>query len=324
MNSRVINGPSGPVREMRGRSGVATERGITGRPGFYRHTDFPRGGRPSAYVYREYHYGPYHYFRPVPPLIYNPAFYTMSFGAPVTFAWGWRGQPWYAAYGSSFTPYDSYPSMDYWMTDYVISQNLQQAYAAGGGAPGPGGDPNASAGPDPNAAAGPPPPIPDDVKQQIEAEIKAELQEQQAMAARGANNVAPPPDPNEPDELPDAVKPGHTTFLVTSQISAQVNGGSCTLGPGDVISRTSGMLQDGSVSIRVTTSRSTECPKDATAQISLTDLNEMQNAVKQMVGGGLNYAAAHVGKDGLPSGLAPNPTLVAAGQTNPDITPPPQ
>ena len=38
--------------------------------------------------------------------------------------------PWYGYYGYYFNPYPAYATAALWMTDYVISQNLQNAYSA--------------------------------------------------------------------------------------------------------------------------------------------------------------------------------------------------
>ena len=43
---------------------------------------------------------------------------------------GWAGSPWYGFYGGYFTPYAVYPSAAFWLTDYIISADLQAAYAA--------------------------------------------------------------------------------------------------------------------------------------------------------------------------------------------------
>ena len=40
------------------------------------------------------------------------------------------GNPWYGYYGYYFQPYPVYPSAAFWLTDYIISQDLQAAYAA--------------------------------------------------------------------------------------------------------------------------------------------------------------------------------------------------
>ena len=38
--------------------------------------------------------------------------------------------PWYGRYGYYFQPYPVYPSAAFWLTDYIISQDLQADYAA--------------------------------------------------------------------------------------------------------------------------------------------------------------------------------------------------
>ena len=40
------------------------------------------------------------------------------------------GNPWFGFYGGYFQPYPVYPSAAFWLTDYIISQDLQAAYAA--------------------------------------------------------------------------------------------------------------------------------------------------------------------------------------------------
>ncbi len=316
--------PAGTVREVRYEHGDGfRERPSTRYPGYVRR-DGRMYGRESAGMYRPYHYGRYQYYRPVPPVLYRPAFYTWTFGAPVTYSWGWGNQGWYNAYRGYFTPYQNYTGMDGWMTDYVISQDMQQAYqaglAAGSSNPGNAGsgyaqtaDPNGAA----NFASAPPPVITPDLKQQIEAEVRAELQEQQALANSGAGTVAPPVGQNESDVLPVALKQEHTLFRIVAPLKAQINGQSCSLNTGDYILRTSGMLEDGTVSVTVRASRSTDCPQGGVTQISLNDLTEMENERDQMISDGLRVIAANMGKNGLPNGPAPEPTLVAAGQVGP-------
>jgi hypothetical protein len=91
------------------------------------------GGKSYAVVYRGYYYGGRPYFAYVPGYYYAPGFYGWAYapwGAPVAFAWGWGGAPWYGYYGYYFTPYAVYPGPAFWLTDYVVAENLQAAYAA--------------------------------------------------------------------------------------------------------------------------------------------------------------------------------------------------
>ena len=92
-----------------------------------------RGGRYYAYGYRGYYYGGGYYYGYVSPYYYGAGFYGWAYNpwaAPVIYAWGWGAAPWYGYYGYYFNPYPVYPSAAFWMTDYMISQNLQAAYAA--------------------------------------------------------------------------------------------------------------------------------------------------------------------------------------------------
>src|SRR5271170_5971140 len=109
------------------------------------------------------------------------------------------------------------------MTDYVISSNLQQAYDAGRAAQSQtdnsAGAPNQPA---PDDAASAPPAITPEMKAEIAAQVKLELEEQQqqAAAAQAASQAAGNlPEVTPDDDTPDALKPGHTLFRVVAPLS---------------------------------------------------------------------------------------------------------
>jgi hypothetical protein len=88
-----------------------------------------------ARVYRQntfQRYGhAFSYERLVPAIAFNTAYYEWAarpWSAPVNYRWRWDSEPWHRAYGNDFTPYASYSSLDEWLTDYVVSQNLRNAY----------------------------------------------------------------------------------------------------------------------------------------------------------------------------------------------------
>jgi hypothetical protein len=327
---RPAPGGGGMVRTASyGPGHVVVERPIYGRPGFVRRSTLI-GGRPYAVVYRNYYYNRWPYYRPVPAYIYAPGFYAWGlqpWGALVVYGWGWYAQPWYGVYGGAFTPYPSYASLDLWMTDYVIAANLQRSYEAGQAnantvtpppqsVPPPGG---ASAFAPPGAAsASAPPPITPEMKDQIAAQIKLEMQEQQQEAAGGPAAVVPPPDPAgaaPPEEMPDALKPGHTLFRVVAPLSVKAGGTPCNLTPDDYITRTSDLNGDGMVTVKVKASRSTDCPQGATSTVALNDLMAMESDQQERVMDGLQVAAQNMGRNGLPAGPPPRATPVPAGQT---------
>src|SRR6202008_4614796 len=145
---------------------------------------------------------------------YPVAYYSWALAAwprPVTYAWGWRVQPWDPMYGVLFVPYPVYATPDQWMTDYMLAQSMQAAYSAQNAAPAPHPSPQAppaplapdpsiaapaaepgdtslapQSGDAPSVSAAPPPAVTPQVKAQLNSQIKVQLQEQQAAAAMPA------------------------------------------------------------------------------------------------------------------------------------------
>ena len=99
----------------------------------YMRRTYVAGGHSYAVMYRGYYYGGRPYFAYVPGYYYAPGFYGWAYapwGVPVAFAWGWGGAPWYGYSGYYFSPYAVYPGPAFWLTDYVVAENLQAAYVA--------------------------------------------------------------------------------------------------------------------------------------------------------------------------------------------------
>ena len=105
-----------------------------------------------------------------PGFYFAPGFYGWAYNpwaAPIAFGWGWGGNPWYGHFGYYFQPYPVYPSAAFWLTDYIISQDLQAAYAAHQEA----GEADGTA----PAAEGGQPVLTPEVKQMIADEVKNQL-----------------------------------------------------------------------------------------------------------------------------------------------------
>ena len=71
------------------------------------------------------------YERLVPSITFGTAYYAwaaLPWSTPVNYRWQWERQPWHAAFGGYFRPYPTYTSLDEWLTDYEIAQNLSNAY----------------------------------------------------------------------------------------------------------------------------------------------------------------------------------------------------
>jgi hypothetical protein len=138
---RGLDGSRRVSVERRDGSRLVAERG---RPGYvqrgfsYHGHDFERrsyyyNGREYDRFYRGYGFHGVMLNVYAPGFYFAPAFYGWAYNpwaAPITFGWGWAGSPWYGYYGGYFAPFPVYPSAAYWLTDYVISQDLQTAYAA--------------------------------------------------------------------------------------------------------------------------------------------------------------------------------------------------
>lgn len=93
-------------------------------------TRIVNGNHPS-YVYARYSYGGGYYYRYVPAYYYGRGFYGWAYNpwvVPVAWGWGWGAAPWYGYYGYYFAPDSIYAGPAAWLTDYIIAENLQEAY----------------------------------------------------------------------------------------------------------------------------------------------------------------------------------------------------
>jgi hypothetical protein len=286
----------------------------------------------------------------VPAVRYPPVYYAWSLAAwprPIIYNWGWQVQPWYPVYGSLFTPYPVYTSPDLWMTDYILSQNMQAAYQVQTPAPTPEPPPQGAlapaapgssvapppadaseAPPAPQGSAAPPAPQPSDtppapaalppaitpqVKAQLNAQIKVRLQEQRAATATPAVLTT--------QSTPPALRPNHVFFQVVQplEVPSGTANRSCSLSPNDFIKRIGGMSNDDwMIPVVVELSGRSDCPEGLQTRIGLNDLNAMENEQEAQVMEALDAASKHMGPNGPPSGPGVHPTLIADGNAAPD------
>jgi hypothetical protein len=305
-----------------GRHGGYVQRSYVTRGGhsYYSRTYY-RNGHYYSGVYRGYYYGGYNYYGYYPGYWYNPGFYGWGYSpwaSPLYWgvgAWGWGGAPWWGFYGGWFTPYPSYASPAFWLTDYVIAANLQEAYAArqegnadaaaaedaqGGG--GGGGGSSAVA-------------LTPEVKQAIADEVKAQLAAQQAQASQGGASAAPAA---ASGEVPPALNPARRTFVVDSDLSVVAgNGQECGLSSGDVLTRiTDTPDPDNMVNASVSASQKSDCAAGQTVAVKVEDLQEMQNHFAEQLNSGLGELAKKQGTGGMPK--SPDTATKAS-----DVPPPP-
>ncbi|MFI5112429.1 MAG: hypothetical protein ACHP9S_06375, partial [Terriglobales bacterium] len=198
----------------------------------YRMRTYYEHGRYRAVVYRPYRWGGRQYYGYAPSYYYRPGYYGWAYNpwaAPVYYRWGWAGDPWYSNYGYYFAPAPFYPGANLWLTDYILAENLRMAYEAqqtdGAAPPAP-----RVAGTSPNEVQ-----LTPEVKQMIAQEVQEQLAAEKAASTRTspAGSAA-----TSKDEMPPALDPGHTVFVVASNLDvATPDGNECELTPGDVISR---------------------------------------------------------------------------------------
>lgn len=278
----------------RGRPGYA-QRGYSyhghdfGRRAYYYH------GHEYNRYYRGYGYRGLYLNVYAPGLYYAPGFYGWAYNpwaVPITFGWGWGGNPWFGYYGYYFQPYPVYPSAAFWLTDYMISQDLQAVYAAHqeagemDGAPG---------------AAGSPPELTPDVKQQIADEVKNQLALENSEAQQNAQHQDVDPGSSGiarmlADGRPHVFVAGDALDLVDA------NGNECGISDGDVLQLQTPPPADATAAdlVVLASKGGQECQKSSTVTVQLTDLQEMQNQMRATIDQGLQELQAKQGTGGLP------------------------
>jgi hypothetical protein len=295
----------------------------------YMRRSYYYGGRRYAAVYRGYYWGGYPYYGYVPAYYYGVGFYGWAYNpwaAPVAWGWGWGGAPWYGYYGYYFNPYPVYASPAFWITDFLLAENLRAAYEAQQAAA------NAQAA----AEAAPPPPadsnavvLTPEVKQAIADEVRAQIEAEKAAAAApnatapvAAEATAAPAAaaPSGKDQLPDALNPKNRTFVVSNTLAEQTDDGTaCSLSAGDVLTRI-GDTPDAnqSVKVLVTSSQNNDCAIGTQVAVGVQDLQDMHNDFRQKMDAGLQSLADNQGKNGMPSSPAPGKKAVPEGTAKPD------
>jgi hypothetical protein len=294
-----LSGNRRVVVERPDHSRVVAERGGRGyvqRP--YRFHGHEYARRDYYYHGRYYHgyYGRYGYrgvwLNPYyPSYYYGPAFYGWAYNpwaVPVAYGWGWGGNPWFGFYGGYFTPYPVYASPSLWLTDYLIANSLQAAYAA---------QVNAQA-----AALNNPAPLTPETKQLIADEVRQQVALENAESKTAAQS-------GEPDAASSSIQRDLTdgkphVFVAGHDLDVVDAGGTeCALSEGDAIQLTGQNAPDAqAATLSVLASKGgKECPKGDTVSVALTDLQEMQNHMRETIDQGMKELQAKQGQGGLPA-----------------------
>jgi hypothetical protein len=307
----------------------------------------------NVYAYRTAVWNGDPYYVYAPTYYYRPAYYEWAadpWAVPVQYTWGWQ-DPWYGYYGGYFTPAPVYPTASLWLTDYLLAQSLQAAYAAqaaaaaapvdagyadqggsadqGGYADQGGGDQyaqqgsndqyagdqgnngQAAAAPKPKAAPAPVALSPE-VKQMIADEVAAEIKKTQAAATQpDGGGVA-----WGSSDKPPVLDPTLQVFVVSDTLTVSTaDGNECDLTAGDVLYRIDDDADpDNTLGMKVTASKGNDCAVSSKPRVQVADLQEMHNHFREQLDGGLKTLAA--GGKGLPP--APDTATVQG-----EVAPPP-
>jgi len=298
-------------------------RGYVERPyGFHGH-DYERRsyfyhGRSYDRFYRGYGYRGLQLNVYAPGIYYRPAFYGWAYhpwARPISYGWGWGGSPWYGRYGYYFQPYSVYPSAAFWLTDYIISQDLQAAYAAHQEA----GELDGA-----QAAENGQPVLTPEVKQMIADEVRNQLEEENQEAQQNAQQQDVDPGSSGIARL---LSDGHPhVFVAGGNLDVtDASGNECVVSDGDTLQLRQPPPSDATTANLVVLSSKgqPECQISLTVQVQLTDLQEMQNHMRETIDQGLQDLQSKQGTGGLPPAPssaqgAPATALYAASAPPPD------
>jgi len=280
--------------------------GERGRPGYvqrpysYHGHDFGRRsysyhGRTYSHFYHGYDYRGRHMDVYAPDHFYRPGFYGWAYNpwaSPISYGWGWGGAPWYGYYGGYFAPYPVYPSAAFWLTDYLISQDLQTAYAAHQEA----GEVDGA-----QSSAGGAPELTPDVKQEVADEVKGQLALENQEAQQNAQNQEIDPGSSG---IARMLGDGHRhVFVVGSALDVvDSNQNECALSDGDVLGLMNPPPPDATAAdlVVLASKGGNECQKSNTVTVQVADLQEMQNRMRELIDTGLQELQNKQGKGGIP------------------------
>lgn len=247
----------------------------------------------------------------VSPVFYAPAFYGWAFYpwvSPIAYTWGWLGAPWYVGPNPYFMAYGAYPSASFWLTDYFLGQTLAAAYNERRDAIADNAydidDSDISADASFSDDAEDADKLRASVTTPITSEIKAAIAEEVKEQIEAENSAATHPEKAASyGELPSALGNTNHVFVVANSLDVTtVDQQSCRLQAGDIL-RLIVPPSDGSplAQLRVASSKKMDCPAGVQVTVSLQDLQDMQNNLREQVVMGLGTLQKNQGKGGLPA-----------------------
>jgi hypothetical protein len=321
--------------ERRDGSRLVAERGRRGfveRPYQFHGHDFAR----RSYYYHGVRYdGFYNHYSYhgvfvdvyAPGVFFAPGFYGWAYNpwsAAIAYsAWGWAGTPWFGFYGAYFTPWQVYPSASFWLADYLLAADLQAVYAAQAGAAADAANAGAAQPADASGAA----PLTPEVKQAIAEEVKNQLALENAEAAQVKTGQDVDAGSSGIGRIIQDVGNGHPHIFVVGDSLDVTNASTqqeCHLSEGDAVQMITAPASDATAANLVVKSSKggIECQANTTVAVNVTDLQEMQNHMREQIDAGLKDMQSKAGSGGIPQA----PASAKAAPSQPQyaaIAPPP-
>jgi hypothetical protein len=266
---------------------VATSRGVQyvqhpytygGRS--FDHRTYYVQGRLFHQLYRPYNYNGTNLDVYATSRFYEPKVYqwaTSRFASPQTVTWAYTtSQPrWFAYYKGYFTPEPAYTDPLVWLTDYLLASTLEITYNTA---------PPASEAPPADATLA----ITPEVKHLLAEEVGRQVKQESVEAQENARHRDPQPGAGSiVQELGD--RQPHV-FVVASDLDlVDPTGRRCMISEGDVVQVTAGPEPSTSTASAVVLASKggVECGRAAQVEIALTDLQEMQNHMRETIDQGM-------------------------------------
>lgn len=296
----IYHNPGGRIEVHRAdRAVVVTNdrgHGYIQRPFVYRNTEYVTRTyyvRNTTYVsyYRPYTYQGVTLNVYAPVRYYHPAFYGWVYNpwpSRVYFRWGWFGSPWVGFYSGYWTPAPYYASPVLWLTDYIIAERLAEAYQE---------QQQANLARQSFNSGQLTPQVKAAISAEVQRQLELENQESQQASRGGAFDPAS-------SGLPRLLRDNQPhVFLVSYNLTVNdVSGNACALGRGDVLALSpSANANSDTVEVQVAASTGRGCPVGTAVWVSMADLQDMNNQLRQSLNQGMGDLHSQAGRNGLPA-----------------------
>lgn len=241
-------------------------------------------GHLSQQFYRPYEYAGKTLDVYAPQRFYSADFYrsvSTPYTTPLVPQWNYVATPtpWFGYYKSYFTPETSYSSPSLWLTDFVLATSLIEAYQA-----------HPKTAPAPSADA---PVVTPEVKEMVADEVNRQVKEESVEAHENTQNRdLAPGSGGVVQELQE--KEPHVFVADADLDLVDPSGRRCMLSEGDVVQVISAAHErSGTAQAVVLASKGPgECERSAQVDIAVSDLQEMQNHMRETIDQGLANSKA--------------------------------